>query len=280
MSMEQRRLLQAGLLSAWLALGAGAAAADETTFCNVYITSAGYTIRSQGHYCLDRNLSHAATAITIDSDFVVLDLNGFKIEALGTLTPFAGIEVACCIPPHRNITIRNGTIVGFFHGVTTNGGGGNLLIEDLHVRKSKHRGISVQMDDNITIRRNIIADTGGSGSSCSSCVFGFGITAYAHAPGGRAVVRDNIIANTFGTFDAIYGNAGAIGISVGEGSIVEGNVVAGLHPIGSGPGQGIVGPDPPAAPLVCRDNTVLGASSAADALVNCTLVGDNHAGVR
>src|SRR5438552_5267849 len=67
--------------------------ADETTFCNAYITTLPYTISAQGHYCLDRNLSTAMTsgaAITIAVDFVVLDLNNFKIgggsAGAGTLT--------------------------------------------------------------------------------------------------------------------------------------------------------------------------------------------------
>jgi len=60
---------------------AGTAAADETTFCNFFITTLPYTITTQGHYCLQQNLSTAITsgaAITISVDYVVLDLNNFK----------------------------------------------------------------------------------------------------------------------------------------------------------------------------------------------------------
>src|SRR5207237_1761864 len=97
----------------WLARAATPADADDTTFCNPFITTLPYTISTQVHYCFDRNLSTAITtgnAITINSDFVVVDLNNFKLgggsAGLGTNTN--GIYATA----HRNITIRNGNIRG------------------------------------------------------------------------------------------------------------------------------------------------------------------------
>ena len=54
---------------------------DHPLACTV-IATLPYTITAQGRYCLSTNLSTAITsgaAITINSDFVVLDLRGFKI---------------------------------------------------------------------------------------------------------------------------------------------------------------------------------------------------------
>src|SRR5438876_3313560 len=119
------------VLAASLLTAAGLAGADETTFCNAYITTLPYTITMQGHYCFDRNLSTAMTsgnAITINSDFVVVDLNNFKLGggAAGLGTTTIGIHS----DSHRNITIRNGNIRGFLVGIEFLGGssaGGNVI---------------------------------------------------------------------------------------------------------------------------------------------------------
>src|SRR5713226_3625131 len=94
------------------------ARADEATFCNVFITSVPYTITTQGHYCLDRNITTTfndprplAAAITIDSDFVVLDFNNFKLEG----PPFSGDQQPSAVfsRNHRNIVVRNAIIRNF-----------------------------------------------------------------------------------------------------------------------------------------------------------------------
>src|SRR5689334_16644739 len=92
------------------------ARADETTQCTAYITYLPYGISKQGHYCFDRNLSAPLfigdAAIVIASDYVVLDMNNFK---LGRGNPPAG-EVTAGVLVYqnlKNITIRNGNIRGF-----------------------------------------------------------------------------------------------------------------------------------------------------------------------
>ena len=60
------------------------AAQAETTECTV-ITSLPYAINTQGIYCLKGNLESNMTsgnAITINTNNVVLDLNGYKIGGL------------------------------------------------------------------------------------------------------------------------------------------------------------------------------------------------------
>src|SRR4051812_28346894 len=88
---------------------AGTAGADETTFCNHFITTLPYTISPKGNYSFAPTLATATTAgnaITINSDFVVIDLNNFKLGggAAGLSTQAVGISSF----NHRNITIRNG----------------------------------------------------------------------------------------------------------------------------------------------------------------------------
>jgi hypothetical protein len=111
-----------------LAAFAPSATADETTFCNAYITSLPYTITTQGHYCFNRNLSTAITtgnAITVNSHFVLIDLNNFKLgggsAGMGTLTN--GIYA----DGFDNITVRNGNIRGFHAGVRIENGVGHLI---------------------------------------------------------------------------------------------------------------------------------------------------------
>ena len=53
-------------------------------------TSVPYTITTQGHYCFNRSLSTAQTsgaAITINADFVTLDLNGYRLTGGGSPGP-------------------------------------------------------------------------------------------------------------------------------------------------------------------------------------------------
>ena len=97
-------------------------AADETTLCNFYVRSVPYTITTQGHYCFDRNLSTAMTsgnAITINADYVVLDLNHFKLGggAAGEATEAYGVVVL----DRRNVVVRNGIVRGFYVGISLHG---------------------------------------------------------------------------------------------------------------------------------------------------------------
>ena len=102
---------------ALIALTLIAPAQAETVNCTA-ITSLPYTISTQGVYCLTDHLSTAITtgnAITINTNNVVLDLNGFKLGGLsaGLGTQAHGIYAY----QRQNITIKNGTVRGFFIGI-------------------------------------------------------------------------------------------------------------------------------------------------------------------
>src|SRR5262245_47728812 len=93
-------------------------ARGETVNCTP-ITSLPAVITVQGIYCLTGNLNTAitsGTAITIDANNVVLDLNGFKLGGLaaGPGTLAFGIRAV----NRANITIKNGTVRGFFYGIS------------------------------------------------------------------------------------------------------------------------------------------------------------------
>jgi parallel beta-helix repeat protein len=203
-----------------LVLGTGTARADETTFCNAYITTLPYTISTQGHYCFDRNLSTAQTtgnAITINSDFVVLDLNNFKLgggsAGMGTLAH--GIFAA----NRSNITIRNGNIRGFAFGIRLGSQGAtsgqNFLIENNVLDGNTLAGILVHGSSYI-VRNNVVSNTGGStATNANHCLggpqpftTGIAIDDASCNFGGRGEITGNTVINTFKP------TAGPAGISI------------------------------------------------------------------
>jgi parallel beta-helix repeat protein len=130
------------------------------------ITSVPYTIAASGIYCLTRNLETAMTegnAITINVNNVVIEMNGHKLGggAAGAGTLAFGIHAN----QRKNITIRNGTIRGFYVGVVLDGSpyttSQGHVIEDIRADMNTFVGISVVGRGNI-IRNNQVLDTGGS----------------------------------------------------------------------------------------------------------------------
>jgi hypothetical protein len=242
MKRQTALLVLAGLVGL-----AGTARADETTFCNTFITTLPFTITAQGHYCFDRNLSTAITAgnaITINSDFVVLDLNNFKLG--GGSGGLATQAIGVFANNHRNITVRGGNIRGFRYGIRilegTAGLSGGHLIENNVLDGNTHYAAEV-VGDAVLIRNNTIANTGGETTPVDA--WSYGIHSFSNlSPGGASVVRDNVVTNTF--FNQT-GGGDSFGIDGPE--IVDHNVVV-MGTITTGTSWGIEGG-------VCRDNTVL-----------------------
>ena len=170
----------AAVLVATLAL-IPCASADETTLCNAYITALPYTISTQGHYCFDRNLATGITsgaAITINTDFVVLDLNNFKLGggSAGPATTTAAIYAA----NRSNITVRNGNIRGFAYGIliegTNNLSAKNITVENNVLDGNLVSGITV-FGTTYSIRNNQVNNTGGSTSTTAfNCIVNGPIT--------------------------------------------------------------------------------------------------------
>ena len=218
--------------------------ADETTLCNQFITTLPYTISVQGHYCFDRNLATAITtgsAITINADFVVLDLNNFKLGggSAGLSTSAVGISA----DGHRNITIRNGNIRGFKIAIVLSGSNsGGHLVENNVLDGNTEEGAVVD-GDTVVIRNNVIANTGGSTFANQA----LGLVSYGYD---LASVRDNIISNTFGNGTSPYTSSG---IRTFGRSVVDHNVIRMGAPSTTGITQGIYAE-------VCRDNTTLNAT--------------------
>src|SRR5450759_1739926 len=161
----------------------------ETVNCTA-ITTLPYTITTQGVYCLTGHLSTAipsSNAIDIANNNVVLDLSGFKIGGLsaGLGTTAVGIYAN----QRQNITIKNGTVRGFWYGIylsdtslyTTSQG---HVIEDIRADQNTTIGMVIMGNGNI-IRNNQVVATGGTTAYGAVNASLYGIMAYG--PGTRVL---------------------------------------------------------------------------------------------
>jgi len=186
----------------------------ETIDCTP-ITTLPYVITVQGIYCFTGNLATSmatGNAIEIQTNNVTIDMNGWKLGGLaaGAATQTNGIFAF----QRKNITIRNGTIRGFYQGIWINDGppfttSQGHLIEDIRADQNTYLGFEVRGRGNI-VRRNQVVDTGGS----TTITAAFGIVLYG--PGGRALNND--ISGTAAT-----GSAFGLYINTADGAVAEGN---------------------------------------------------------
>ena len=96
-----------------------------------------YVISNPGSYKLASNLSVTAATdgIHITTSNVSLDLNGFNVASLGPIpgfieTPAVGIQIVGTV---SNISIRNGSFVGWSPAIEASFGGTLLTVEDVSI---------------------------------------------------------------------------------------------------------------------------------------------------
>jgi len=218
----------------------------ETTTCTA-ISSVPYTISTPGIYCLTGNLETAMTsgnAITINVNNVVIDLNSRKLGggSAGAGTYANGVYAY----QRKNITIKNGTIRGFYRGIwlddalasTTSQG---HIIEDIRADMNTSYGISTAGRGNI-IRNNQVVDTGGS----TATDWAYGIR--SAGPGNRVLNND-----VYETKEQSTGSAYGIEIYYGDGSVVLNNRV-GNQDFGTGTSYGIYIPS--SQNVIVKSNTI------------------------
>jgi hypothetical protein len=141
----RNRLLPILTTSAFLVpLLAGSVRADTTT-CTGKITAVPFTIAASGNYCFDKNLSATATAttnaITINADFVTLDLNGFKLDGSAAAP---GARKGVYATGRKGIVVRNGVIRGFNRAVSLEGAGANHVVDDIRAEANATTGIWIE----------------------------------------------------------------------------------------------------------------------------------------
>ncbi len=233
----------------------GPAAADETHYCTRYIHSLPYTIQAPGHYCLERDLSVPAnptfsSAITIDADSVVVDLNRFTLDgsALGAGTTVMGISGSS----RSFVTVRNGVVRGVFVAVELDNASGTARgtwIEDVWADHSWRTGIATDVPQSV-VRHNVVTDTGGTTAlTTNGMSYAFGIIVE-----GPASVLDNQVTHTFG-----LGGGQAWGFAL----IDQGLIAVGNRVVGADSGGFACEANSDAGPqVILRDNIVLSAPQA------------------
>ena len=179
------------------------------------IPAVPFTVTTPGIYCLKASLDFPAPsgiAINIASNDVVLDMNGHVLDgsAAGPTTTTYGILAL----DRTNVTVRNGTVRGFFIGVQLGGRSPqNNIAEDLRVDRSTTYGLVVRGQGSIA-RRNLVTRTGGVAGGLAIGLYGLG--------DGVHVVDNEVV----GTVEGAGGQAMGIRIDSGVGAVVERNVVS------------------------------------------------------
>jgi len=203
----------------------------ETTNCTP-ITTLPAVITVQGIYCFTGNLATSmvgGTAITINTNNVTIDLNGWKLGGLaaGTGTQTRGIYAL----QRKNITIRNGIIRGFLRGIylddvppyTASQG---HLIEDIRADQNTYVGMLIEGRGNM-VRRNQVVDTGGS--TLINDAFGIQL----RGPGVR-VINNDISATTATS----GGESDGLRMTDADGAVAQNNRIADVSSV-SGEAYGI-----------------------------------------
>ena len=164
-----------------LALVFSATPAQAETVNCIHITSLPAVITVQGIYCFTGDLSTSMTtgaAINIQTNNVVLDLNGFKLGGLAA-GPGTG-AIGIFATDRQNITIKNGTVRGFLRGIWFDGAASQgHVVEDMRLDQNTFVSIQVQAARSI-IRNNLVVATGGC-TTCGANADAFGITVSSSA---------------------------------------------------------------------------------------------------
>jgi parallel beta-helix repeat protein len=152
--------------------------------------------------------------LVIGADNITLDLNGHTID--GTVAqsstcdepPFgnAGIKLG----GHDGLTIEDGTVQQFVHGIAGGGEGEGVADSDFHrlvLRDNRVSGLSLGSDQRLN-NHNRIVDNEAYGNGCSAGIF-------LNSADGNYVARNRL-----------HDNDGGIGICCSSDNLVEDNVAA------------------------------------------------------
>jgi hypothetical protein len=199
-----------------LALSAAGFARAQATGCTG-IAALPFTITAPGIYCLDASLASTDPngAIAVEADDVVIDLKDRVLEG----SPAGPDAQATGVRAHgrKRITVRNGTIRGFYRGVDFTGadaGAEGHLVEN--VRFDRNTTIAAAIEGKgAVLRNNTVLSTQGSSSTATR-----GLQVFR---GHLAQISDNEVLDTVEKAD---GTAIAIHVADSAGVVVERNVVA------------------------------------------------------
>ena len=215
-------------LAVLAAVGWGAGAASAAT-CAKAITAVPCTITTSGNYTLSANLSTTATtgsAITVTVDFVLLDLGGFKLEDTAAATTITTDGITAV--NHKGVTIRNGTIRGFYRGVylSSTGTSSTHQVDGLTVDGSRLAGIWVEGTGSV-VRNSVVSNTGGTTTAPNTDTYGIQVVG-----SGTRVLNNDVT----GTVGVGTGSGQGIYLDAADGAVADGNR---LSNVAAGPSVGV-----------------------------------------
>ena len=170
--------------------------------------------------------------LVIGADNVTLDLNGHTIFGLGgsvVLHQAAGVKV----DGHSGVTIKNGTVRDFFHGVHVQNGSHNKVVDVQSIDNTTGNGIVLQNVSDSKVMRNTVINSGGFGGI--SVFDGRSPAQLDDLPSARNMIAHNLV-------DQADNRVTTAGISIenGPGHKVIHNTVTNS----SGPGIRLLGDNP------------------------------------
>jgi hypothetical protein len=200
------------------------------------ITAVPVTITAPGNYCFASNLSYAQPnaasplpVISISANDVTLDLNGYTLSgtyAAGTSsTQDVGIVVGSATLGRKNTVIRNGTIKGFYMGVSMISA--DSLVESLALLDIVAVGMTTggtSASGNM-IRNNRISLNSASYNGTAPQFFGVGISSMGN--------RNSVTGNTVSFAPTPYADPTGISIRDADSSLVSNNYVSGANNTGT-----------------------------------------------
>jgi Right handed beta helix region len=153
------------------------------------ISSAPFYITQPGSYYLTTNITvtNDDDCIVITADNVTVDFNGFTIsDAVGADAQGNGVIIADGM---KNITVRNGTIQGFYRGIYSSSVQA-VLIEKMRLAFNYFQVIELDFSSSGIVRNNQVCNTGGTTVGSNQSVFGIQIA------GSPCDVENNVVNDT------------------------------------------------------------------------------------
>ncbi|MEM7755370.1 MAG: right-handed parallel beta-helix repeat-containing protein [Planctomycetota bacterium] len=172
--------------------------------------SASHVISTPGTYYLTANITadQNKSAIEINADDVILDLNGFELRGLGTFTTVSVNGVTA----NARATIRNGLIRDFTqHAIQ--GTAQDLLIEGVTVRGG---GSGILASQSARVLRCAVYNTGGTGITAGNSSVIEGSIAKSNAFNGIDVATECIVRACVAEVN------GGDGIETGQQAVIQG----------------------------------------------------------
>jgi hypothetical protein len=201
-------------------------AAESYDNCKGFITTLPAVITTQGTWCMNKDLSTAQTtgaAISVQTNNVIIDCNGFKLGGLGAGLGTSTIGISGA--DKGNIAIRRCNVRGFHTGAFLGSALGGYLVEDNRFDNNTVAGLSLSGDGS-TIRGNQVLHTGGSTLAAQ------GSTAGITASGAVQIVGNQVhdVAPSTTATSSVTG----IHFSTAAGGRLADNVVSGVFQVAPG----------------------------------------------